>query len=106
MAGRSLVFGPMPRETLLTNMSNGPGAASDNDFARPVSEEREAGEEEKKEVALEEGLGRKTDASPLEAPHDRPPAPASNSAMWVSVHENRSLRRGNYELRKKGEILG
>ena len=27
----------MPRETLLTNMSNDPGAA-DNDFARPVSE--------------------------------------------------------------------
>ena len=59
MAGRSLVFGPMPRETLLTNMSNGPGAVADNDFARPVSEEGESDEEEEeKEEEEKEGRWR------------------------------------------------
>ena len=64
MAGRSSVFGPMPRETLLTNMSNDPGAA-DNDFARPVSEEkgRERGGSGRRRAAAANELRRKTDAN-------------------------------------------
>ena len=42
----------MPRETLLTNMSNDPGAA-DNDFGRPVSE----GEGERERKIKKEGGG-------------------------------------------------
>ena len=65
MAGRSSVFGPMPRETLLTNMSNDPGA-TDNDFARPVSEEkgreRERGGSGRRAEGANE-LRRKTDAN-------------------------------------------
>ena len=80
MAGRSSVFGPMPRETLLTNMSNDPGAA-DNDFARPVSEEKgrergRGGSGRRAEGANE--LRRKTDANIIcRATRER--------AIWVNL---------------------
>ena len=62
----------MPRETLLTNMSNDPGAA-DNDFARPVSEGEAKGRERR--IKKEGGGGRMNcDAKLTQTSFVAPPA--------------------------------
>ena len=70
----------MPRETLLTNMSNDPGAA-DNDFARPVSE----GEEGKREEDQEGGRRRRMNCDAKLTQTSFVAPPASERAIWVNL---------------------
>ena len=102
MAGRSSVFGPMPRETLLTNMSNDPGAA-DNDFARPVSE----GEEGKREEDQEGGRRRRMncDAKLTQTSFVAPPASGRGSGdlgQLIRLGSFRAARGGGSQAGRLG----
>ena len=73
----------MPRETLLTNMSNDPGAA-DNDFARPVSE-GEGKEDQEGGRRGRMNCDAKLTQTSFVAPPASERARAAEGAIWVNL---------------------